>query len=217
MTAKTLTRDTATTTNGRLGLAEILVLLAGGGQPPLKISAYDGSSAGPSDAELGVDLLNPRATNYLATSLGQLGIARAYVAGDLELHGVHPGNPYDVLNAMADLEFKHPSPRDLANIVRSIGLRNLKPIAPPPEEAPPKWRRNATGLRHSKSRDADAIHHHYDVSNTFYEWVLGPSMTYTCAIYPNPEATLEEAQENKYRLIFDKLRLQPGFTSLGVV
>ncbi|MFL0178735.1 MULTISPECIES: class I SAM-dependent methyltransferase [unclassified Mycobacterium] len=216
MTAKTLIRSTNTTANGKLGLAEILVLLAGGGQPPLKISAYDGSTAGPDDAELGVDLLNPRATAYLATSLGQLGIARAYVSGDLELRGVHPGNPYEVLNAMADLEFKHPSPRDMANIVRSIGLRNLKPIAPPPEEAPPKWRRTASGLRHSKSRDADAIHHHYDVSNTFYEWVLGPSMTYTCAIYPTADATLEEAQENKYRLIFDKLRLKPGDRLLDV-
>ena len=166
------------------------MLLAGGGQPPLRISAYDGSSVGPPDATLGVELLTPRATNYLATSLGQLGIARAYVAGDLELHGVHPGNPYPVLNALTDLEFKHPSPRALANIVRSIGLKNLRPIAPPPEEAPPKWRRAAEGLRHSKTRDADAIHHHYDVSNTFYEWVLGPSMTYSCAIYPTADATL---------------------------
>ncbi|ORV45088.1 cyclopropane-fatty-acyl-phospholipid synthase [Mycolicibacter engbaekii] len=198
------------TQTDRLGLAEVLMLLAGGGQPPLRISAYDGSSVGPPDATLGVELLTPRATNYLATSLGQLGIARAYVAGDLELHGVHPGNPYPVLNALTDLEFKHPSPRDLANIVRSIGLKNLKPIAPPPEEAPPKWRRAAEGLRHSKTRDADAIHHHYDVSNTFYEWVLGPSMTYSCAIYPTADATLEQAQENKYRLIFEKLRLQPG-------
>lgn len=216
MTAKTLTKGTKTTTNGKLGLAEVLMLLAGGGQPPLKISAYDGSCVGPSDAELGVDLLNPRATTYLATSLGQLGIARAYVAGDLELRGVHPGNPYRVLNALADLEFKHPSPRELANIVRSVGLKNLKPISPPPEEAPPRWRRTADGLRHSKARDADAIHHHYDVSNTFYEWVLGPSMTYSCAIYPNPDASLEEAQENKYRLIFEKLRLQSGDRLLDV-
>ncbi|BBZ25350.1 class I SAM-dependent methyltransferase [Mycolicibacter hiberniae] len=204
------------TQTDRLGLAEVLMLLAGGGPPPLRISAYDGSSVGPPDATLGVELLTPRATNYLATSLGQLGIARAYVAGDLELHGVHPGNPYPVLNALTDLEFKHPSPRALANIVRSIGLKNLKPIAPPPEEAPPKWRRAAEGLRHSKTRDADAIHHHYDVSNTFYEWVLGPSMTYSCAIYPTADATLEQAQENKYRLIFEKLRLQPGDRLLDV-
>ncbi|MGB6204920.1 class I SAM-dependent methyltransferase, partial [Mycolicibacter algericus] len=213
---KTQAKDTQTTTNGKLGLAEILVLLSGGGQPPVKVTAYDGSSVGPDDAALAVDLLNPRATTYLATSLGQLGIARSYIAGDLELRGVHPGNPYEMLKALADLEFKQPSPQTLVNIVRSIGLKHLKPIAPPSEEAPAKWRRTAAGLRHSKARDAAAIHHHYDVSNTFYEWVLGPSMTYTCAIYPNAEATLEQAQENKYRLIFDKLRLQPGDRLLDV-
>jgi cyclopropane-fatty-acyl-phospholipid synthase len=74
----------------------------------------------------------------------------------------------------------------------------------------------AEGLRHSKRRDADAIHHHYDVSNTFYELVLGPSMTYTCACYPTPTATLEQAQENKYRLVFEKLRLRPGDRLLDV-
>jgi cyclopropane-fatty-acyl-phospholipid synthase len=71
-------------------------------------------------------------------------------------------------------------------------------------------------LRHSRTRDAEAIHHHYDVSNTFYEWVLGPSMTYTCACYPHPDATLEAAQENKHRLVFEKLRLKPGDRLLDV-
>lgn len=104
----------------------------------------------------------------------------------------------------------------LVDIVRSIGIERLKPIAPPPQEALPRWRRMAEGLRHSKKRDADAIHHHYDVSNTFYEWVLGPSMTYTCACYPNAEATLEEAQDNKYRLVFEKLNLKPGDRLLDV-
>jgi len=217
MMLKSPTEASQKPTNGRLGLAEILVLLSGGGQPPVKVTAYDGSSVGPDDATLAVDLLTPRATTYLATSLGQLGIARSYIAGDLELRGVHPGNPYEMLKALADLEFKQPSPQTLINILRSIGLRNLRPIAPPAEEAPAKWRRRlSAGLRHSKARDADAIHHHYDVSNTFYEWVLGPSMTYTCAIYPSADATLEEAQENKYRLIFEKLRLQPGDRLLDV-
>jgi len=41
-------------------------------------------------------------------------------------------------------------------------------------------------------------------------------MTYTCAIYPHPDATLEEAQENKYRLVFEKLRLKPGDRLLDV-
>ncbi|PQM49495.1 putative fatty acid methyltransferase [Mycobacterium talmoniae] len=54
------------------------------------------------------------------------------------------------------------------------------------------------------------------MSNTFYEWVLGPSMTYTCAVYPDADATLEQAQDNKYRLVFDKLNLQPGDRLLDV-
>jgi cyclopropane-fatty-acyl-phospholipid synthase len=201
---------------GKLTLAQILEILAGG-RLPLRFTAYDGSSAGPPDAPLGIELTSPRGTTYLATGRGDLGLGRAYIAGDLEIHGVHPGDPYELLKALADsLEFTMPSPRVMVDIVRSIGVGHLRPIAPPPQEAPPRWRRVAAGLRHSKSRDAEAIHHHYDVSNTFYEWVLGPSMTYTCACYPNPEASLDEAQENKYRLVFDKLALKPGDRLLDV-
>ena len=65
-------------------------------------------------------------------------------------------------------------------------------------------------MRHSLGRDAEAIHHHYDVSNAFYEMVLGPSMTYTCAVFPSEDATLEEAQTEKYDLVARKLDLKPG-------
>ena len=201
----------------KLTLAEILEIFTAGGRIPLKFSAYDGSMAGPEDAAIGLDLLTPRGTTYLATAPGELGLARAYVSGDVDMHGVHPGDPYELLRALADkMEFKRPPARVLANIVRSIGFDHLKPIAPPPQEVLPRWRRIVEGLRHSKTRDAEAIHHHYDVSNTFYEWVLGPSMTYTCACYPDADALLEEAQENKYRLVFDKLRLRPGDRLLDV-
>ncbi|TDK91102.1 class I SAM-dependent methyltransferase [Mycolicibacterium mucogenicum] len=210
------TTDDRGTADGKLTLAEVLESFSSG-RLPLKFEAYDGSSAGPEDAELGLSLLTPRGTTYLATAPGDLGLARAYVAGDLAALGVHPGDPYELLKALADkVEFKRPPIRVLANIVRSIGFEHLLPIAPPPQEALPKWRRMAEGLRHSRIRDAEAIHHHYDVSNAFYELVLGPSMTYTCACYPRPDATLEEAQENKYRLVFDKLRLQPGDRLLDV-
>ena len=201
---------------GKLTLAEILEVFTGN-ELPLKFTAYDGSSAGPDDAELGLELRSPRGTTYLATAPGDLGMARAYVSGDLEMKGVHLGDPYELLRALSkDLDFKRPRARVLAQIVRSIGLERLKPIAPPPQEALPKWRRVAEGLRHSKSRDADAIHHHYDVSNAFYERVLGPSMTYTCACYPTADATLEQAQDNKYRLVFEKLRLKAGDRLLDV-
>ena len=118
------------------------------------------------------------------------------------------GRPVQLLKALdQSMDFKRPV-RVLVDIVRSIGIERLKPIALPPPEALPRWRRIAEGLRHSKKRDAEAIHHHYDVSNAFYEWVLGPSMTYTCAYYPNAAATLEEAQENKYRLVFREAQPQ---------
>jgi cyclopropane-fatty-acyl-phospholipid synthase len=200
----------------KLTLAEILEIFLAG-HLPLKFSAYDGSTAGPADAELGLDLLTPRGTTYLATAPGDLGLARAYVSGDLELHGVHPGDPYELLKALAEkMDFRRPPARVLPKIVRSIGVEHFKPIAPPPQEVPPRWRRIAEGLRHSRTRDAEAVHHHYDVSNTFYERVLGPSMTYTCACYPRADATLEHAQENKHRLVFEKLGLKPGDRLLDV-
>lgn len=201
---------------GKMTLAEIFETLLGGNLS-IRITAYDGSSAGPVDAQYGLDLKTSRGTTYLVTAPGDLGLARAYIAGDLELIGAHPGDPYPALKALAsNLQFHRPSPLSLAHIARSLGIDHFKPIAPPPQEAVPRWRRFAEGLRHSKSRDAEVIHYHYDVSNTFYEWVLGPSMTYTCAVYPERAASLEAAQENKYRLIFEKLRLKPGDRLLDI-
>ncbi|MGH3340357.1 MAG: class I SAM-dependent methyltransferase [Propionibacteriaceae bacterium] len=204
-----------TSSTGRLSLAQILEILVGD-QLPLRFTAYDGSATGPNGA-LGLDLVTPRGTTYLATAPGELGLVRAYVSGDLQLRGVHPGDPYELLKSLsADVEVTRPPARVLANIVRSIGIQHLVPTAPPPQEVLPRWRRTAHGLRHSRTRDTEAIHHHYDVSNTFYEWVLGPSMTYTCACYPHADATLEEAQADKYRLVFDKLRLKAGDRLLDV-
>ena len=94
---------------GKLSLAEILEIFNPGGELPLKFSAYDGSTAGPDDAELGLDLLSPRGTTYLATAPGDLGLARAYVSGDLNLLVVHPGDPYELLKALdQSLDFKRP-------------------------------------------------------------------------------------------------------------
>jgi cyclopropane-fatty-acyl-phospholipid synthase len=70
--------------------------------------------------------------------------------------------------------------------------------------------------RHSRRRDAQAIAHHYDVSNRFYELVLGPSMTYSCGVWASPEISLEEAQAAKYELICRKLGLLDGMRLLDV-
>ena len=92
MTASTR-HVTDSSESGRLSLAQILEVVVAG-QVPLRFTAYDGSATGPEDA-LGFDLVTPRGTTYLATAPGQLGLVRAYVSGDLQPHGVHPGDPYE--------------------------------------------------------------------------------------------------------------------------
>jgi len=200
----------------RLRLADVLDQLVR--DPlPFRFTAYDGSATGPTGAPYGIHLRTPRGAAYLATAPGTLGMARAYVAGDLDIVGAHPGDPYPLLQlVMNDLHWRTPDPRTAARIARSLGPSRLVPPPPPPQEALPDWRRTLEGLRHSRRRDADAIHHHYDVSNTFYEYVLGPSMTYTCACYPTEQSTLEQAQEAKYELVLRKLGLQPGQRLLDV-
>ncbi|MCD9154099.1 class I SAM-dependent methyltransferase [Aeromicrobium duanguangcaii] len=178
---------------------------------PVRLEAFDGSVLGPEDSPVRLRLLNERGLSYLMTAPGDLGFARAYVSGDLQIEGVHPGDPYELMKVvMSRLRFRVPPATEMVQIVRSLGFGNLKPPAPPAEEHAPRWRRALEGLRHTKGRDADVIQHHYDVSNRFYELVLGPSMTYTCAVFPKPDATLEEAQAEKYDLVCRKLDLKPG-------
>ena len=184
---------------------------------PIRFTAYDGSTSGPEDARIGLELKNERGLAYMVTAPGDLGLARAYVSGDLDLHGVHPGDPYDAMLLLTRaLRFRRPSPSEVVQLLRSIGLSHLVPPPPPPQEHLPRWRRLVEGFRHSPERDGLVIQHHYDVSNRFYELVLGPSMTYTCAVYPTETASLEEAQFAKYDLVARKLALEPGQRLLDV-
>jgi cyclopropane-fatty-acyl-phospholipid synthase len=185
-----------------------------GDDVPVRFEAYDGSTAGSEDATIALRLARPRAASYLATAPGSLGLARAYIQGDLEVEGAHPGNPYDVLALIEDqLKVRRPAPGEALRWLQALGLRTLLPPEPPPQEVRPFAK---IGIKHGRHRDANAIKHHYDVSNRFYEMVLGPSMTYTCACYPTDDATLEVAQEHKYDLVARKLNLQPGQRLLDV-
>lgn len=203
-------------TRDRLSLAGIVDLLTDG-RFPVRFTAYDGSATGPPDSEIGVHLATPRGATYLFTAPGDLGMARAYIAGDLRASGVHPGDPYPAMRVMADkLHFRRPTVAELALITRSLGWELLRPVPPPPQESRPRWRRVVEGLAHSRFRASEAVHHHYDVSNRFYEMVLGSSMTYTCAVFEHQEASLEQAQDRKHELIADKLGLQAGMRLLDV-
>ena len=168
--------------------------------------AYDGSTAGPADAVVTLDIRTPRAVEYLASSPNQLGLARAYVTGDMEIIG----SAYEAMSRLYPMPLDHLTTGDKLKLGRLLAGKALKRPTPPPQE------RTLKGDRHSKRRDAEAIHHHYDVSNLFYSWVLGPSMAYTCAVFPDADASLELAQATKFDLVCRKLDLQPGMRLLDI-
>lgn len=205
-----------TSTNAASRLADALAIILGTDGIPLRLRAWDGSEAGPENAPV-VVFRSRRALRRMLWSPGQLGLSRAYVAGEIEVSG-------DIFAAFTALSsagkfaepgpFRPPTPREVIALLRiAVRLGALGPNpAPPPEEA----RVGRYGRRHSKGRDAAAISHHYDVGNDFYSLVLGPSMVYSCAVWESDETGLDAAQAAKLDLVCRKLGLKPGMRVLDV-
>ena len=180
-------------------LAPFIRLVVGSGVP-VRFEFWDGSAIGPTDGVGTLHIRSADAVRRILWSPGELGVARAFVAGDLTIEG----DIYQLLRTLHDT-----SPRDL----RQVGLRTLPTmidaarrlgvLGPPP--TPPAEECRPAGRLHSPTRDAAVISHHYDVGNEFYRLVLGPSMTYSCGRFVEAGTTLEEAQSAKYELICRKL------------
>ena len=183
-----------------------------GGAPPVRFEFWDGSFAGPQEGANVVRVQSPHALRRMIWSPGELGLGRAYVAGDLDVQG-------DVFTVLRTLQSAASNDAQLGigaavsalGVARRLGALGL-PLAPPPEEA------RQRGRRHSKHRDADAISHHYDVGNEFYRLFLGPSLTYSCARFVDEGTSLEDAQSAKHELISRKLGLdaRPGMRLLDI-
>ncbi len=144
---------------------------------------------------------SPDAVRRLLWAPGELGLARAFVVGDLAFEG----DIFEILAALhaASSDRVHVGSRlpwQAVQAARRLGVIG-RPLPPPPEEAAPR------GRLHSRARDAQAVQHHYDVSNDFYAMVLGPAMTYSCARFGPGVDTLEAAQESKHDLVCHKLGL----------
>jgi cyclopropane-fatty-acyl-phospholipid synthase len=188
-----------------MALASIIESVLGS-DLPVAVRAYDGSSLGPPDAAATISIRSPDALRRIVTAPGELGFARAYVAGDLDLEGdIYAG--LALRDRLPDVKL-HPA--QLLQVAREVGYKNMRPLPPPPEEA------RLHGRRHSMSRDRAAISHHYDVSNDFYRLFLGPSLTYSCAVFSHDDMSLEDAQASKYELVSRKLELQSGMRLLDV-
>jgi cyclopropane-fatty-acyl-phospholipid synthase len=182
-----------------------------GGPPPVRFEFWDGTALGPAKGDT-LQVRSPDAIRRLLWSPGELGLARAYVMGDIAFEG-------DIFELLAALHAASPAritvgsrlPWQAMQAARRLGVIG-RPLPPPPEEARPR------GRLHSPGRDAQAVQHHYDVSNDFYAMVLGPAMTYSCARFGPGVETLEDAQESKHDLVCRKLGLadRPGQRILDV-
>jgi cyclopropane-fatty-acyl-phospholipid synthase len=205
--------EAPTGNGGAAGALAPLLRALLGTELPVRFEFWDGSGIGPAGGPGTIKVNSVDAVRRMLWSPGELGVARAFVAGDLSLEG----DLFAMLRVLHDA-----APRDL----RKMGLRALPPIIDaarrlgaigPPLPAPAEECR-PTGRLHSLGRDAKVISHHYDVGNDFYRLFLGRRMTYSCARFVSETSTLEEAQDAKHELICRKLGLdqRPGTRLLDV-
>ena len=184
-----------------------------GGELPVRLTAWDGSVAGPNDAP-SVVIRSPQALRRILWHPGELGAAQAYVTGELDVEGDLDAALTHVWNVAADrgLSGVRPGPALLANLLRVA--KDLGVLGPPPPA--PDSQAVLRGRLHSRGRDRQAIHHHYDLSNEFYALILDPHMAYSSGYYERPDMTIEEAQAAKLDLVCRKLGLGPGDRLLDV-
>jgi len=176
---------------------------------PFAIEFWDGTRLPATAGEGGPTfrVRSPRAAAHALRAPGQLGLGRAYVSGEIEVDDI------DAVIAVLD-SWQPPSleggdkARLLLAAVRAAGL------TPPPRRPAAELR--PSGHRHTKARDAEAVRHHYDVSNEFFSLFLDDSMTYSCAIFSRGAETLEQAQEEKLETVARKLELKQGDRVLDV-
>jgi len=166
---------------GRL-LARLLDYL---GKPPLEFILWNGEHIAP--AGIGV-VARVRVSNR-ATLLGiladpQMRFPDAYSEGRIEIEG----DLVQLLEAVYHAGRSSPQPSALRRLVESLHRPHVNTL----------------------SGSRENIHHHYDISNDFYSLWLGQTMAYTCAYYPTPTTTLDQAQVAKMDHVCRKLRLRAG-------
>ncbi|WP_460604316.1 class I SAM-dependent methyltransferase [Jatrophihabitans fulvus] len=180
---------------------------------PVRLRAWDGSEAGPADGPVLV-IRTRRALRRLLWAPGELGLARAYVTGDIDVEG-DLADGFRRAWALArsrpttGVELTAGAKAKAAGAAVRLGALGTRP-APPLSEA------RLSGRLHSRRRDRAAISHHYDLSNEFYELLLDEHMAYSSAYYTHEGQSLHDAQTAKLDLVCRKLDLKPGMRLLDV-
>ncbi|MGW3246841.1 class I SAM-dependent methyltransferase [Streptomyces sp. NPDC001070] len=187
-----------------------------GGPLPVRLRAWDGSTAGPRDAPV-VVLRSRRALRRLLWQPGELGLAEAYITGDIDVRGDLTEGLRAVWHAVREGRVRPPR-LTAGDRLRAAGAAvRLGAVGPRPPA--PRGRARLSGTPHSRSRDRAAVSHHYDLSNDFYELLLDPSMAYSCAYWTRHDDAsygLADAQRDKLELVCRKLDLRPGTRLLDI-
>lgn len=191
---------------------------------PIRLRAWDGSEAGVDGAPVVVVINNKRALRHIIWKPGELGVARAYVQGDLDIEGdladglrvmwatVRNAREVDPDAARPRIGYRQIGFRQIAKgalLAVRMGAIGKRPPAPAAES-------QLSGELHTRERDRAAISHHYDLSNDFYELILDPHMAYSSGFHHREGMSLEEAQTAKLELICRKLGLKPGMRMLDI-
>ncbi|MEV0094947.1 cyclopropane-fatty-acyl-phospholipid synthase family protein [Streptomyces sp. NPDC050738] len=206
------------TANARHGAAQRLaphIEAAIGGPLPLRVRAWDGSEAGPGHAPT-VVLRSRRALRRLLWQPGELGLAQAYVTGELDFEGDLPEGLRILWRTVR--EGRLHAPRLGARDRGRAAATALRLGAVGPRPAPPASQARLRGRLHSRTRDQAAISHHYDLSNAFYAMLLDETMAYSCGFWTGegPDYGPRDAQRDKLELICRKLALGPGAQLLDI-
>ncbi|MFS8102923.1 cyclopropane-fatty-acyl-phospholipid synthase family protein [Lentzea alba] len=175
---------------------------------PIGIRAWDGSVAGPQDGAVLV-IRSRDALRRLVWSPNELGLARAYVSGELDVEGDLAAGLSQIWGLVRRGVTRRPRVVEVVKLALQLKVLGPK-LDAPREEA------RLRGALHTQRRDRDAISHHYDLSNDFYQLVLDPSMAYSCAYFTSSSDSLAQAQQNKLDLVCRKLDLRPGMRLLDV-
>jgi cyclopropane-fatty-acyl-phospholipid synthase len=155
-----------------------------------------------------VVLRHPGSMREMFISGTELGLAEAFLKDDFDVEGDMETafEIYEVLNRLGI---------GWGGRLKAMGMLRRLPCVPGSKNCESR-RAKLRGFRHSAARDAQAIKHHYDVSNEFYSLWLDRRMVYSCAYFNDESEELEVAQERKLDYVCRKLRLKPGQRILDI-
>jgi cyclopropane-fatty-acyl-phospholipid synthase len=187
---------------------------------PVRVRAWDGGLAGPVAAPA-VVLRSPLALRRILWRPGELGLARAYISGDLDVEGDLTEGLRRVRRALPGRRPGlgrgwGPARRAEAASIAAIAASRLGALGPPP--AAPACELRHSGRPHSRARARAVVAGHYDLPVSFFRLIFDPSMAYSCGYWASDDAEygLTDAQRDKLDLVCRKLELGPGGSLLDM-